>query len=83
MDWLAHPIVVATYVALLGLLIGAIKGVARLFHRVGKVEDGIDRVEEKVDDLSSDLRQHMAEEGRNIDRLSLLITKAIAPKDET
>jgi hypothetical protein len=75
MDWLAHPIVVATYVALLGLLVAAMKSVARLFQRVGKVEDGIDRVEGKVDDLGHDLRRHMEDEGVNIARLEQLIRK--------
>lgn len=73
MDWLAHPLVVATYVALLGLLITAVKGVASLFQRVGKVEDGVDRLETKVDSLGADLRAHMAEEGKNIAHLEALI----------
>lgn len=73
MDWLAHPIVVSTYVVLLGLLVAAIKATARLFLRVGKVEDGIDRLEGKVDELGDDLRNHMAEEGKNIAHLEALI----------
>lgn len=79
-EWLAHPIVVATYVALVGLLISAVKGIARLFHRVGRVEHGIDRLEEKVDDLGADLRAHMKEEGANIDRLEVLI-RSTQPKE--
>lgn len=73
MDWLAHPIVVATYVAGLGLLISAVRGLARLFHRVGHVEHGVDRLETKVDDLATDLRAHMEDEGKNIAHLEALI----------
>lgn len=73
MDWLAHPIVVATYVAFLGLLITAIKRGTQLFGRVGKVEDGVERLEEKVDELGRDLRAHMADEGKNLLHLENLI----------
>lgn len=81
MDWLAHPIVVATYVAGLGLVISAIRATARLFHRVGSVEHGVDRLENKVDDLADDLRAHMAEEGKNISHLEALI-KSVHPDKE-
>lgn len=73
MDWLAHPIVVATYVTIIGLIIKAIHSVAALYGRVGKVEDGMERVETKVDDLAIELRKHMDEEGTNIARLEQLI----------
>jgi hypothetical protein len=73
MEWLAHPIVVATYVAVLSLLIGGVRALYQLFHRVGHVEHGVDRLEEKVDDLATDLRAHMNEEGKHIDRLAALI----------
>lgn len=73
MEWLAHPLVVATYVAVLGLLISAVKGVTRLFHRVGHVEHGVERLEQKVDELATDLRAHMDEEGKNVSELMNLI----------
>jgi hypothetical protein len=80
-DWLAHPIVVATYVAGLGLVISAIRATARLFTRVGGVEHGVDRLEEKVDELAVDLRAHMAEEGKNIEHLENLI-RSVHPDKE-
>lgn len=73
MDWLAHPIVVATYAVALGLLIAAVKRLARLFTRVEKVEEGVKRLEDKVDSLGTDLRLHMADEGKNIAHLEALI----------
>jgi len=72
-DWLAHPLVVATYVAFLGLGITAVKRLTRLFNRVTKVEEGVDRLEGKVDDLGRDLRAHMEDEGKNIAHLEALI----------
>jgi hypothetical protein len=70
---LAHPITVATYAALLGLLITAGRGAVRLWHRLGNVERSVDHLDRKVDELARDLREHMAEEGRNIGRLETLI----------
>jgi hypothetical protein len=81
MDWLAHPIVVATYVAALSLLIAAIRAVARLFQRVDDVERGIDRLNDNVFELGTDLRAHMAEEGDNLNRLTKLIESIRPPKD--
>jgi hypothetical protein len=72
MDWLGD-LIIPTYVAALGLLGATVRGVWRLIQRLTKVEAGIDRLEVKVDDLSDDLRSHMADEGRNIDRLVTLI----------
>ena len=72
MDWLGD-LIIPTYVAALGLLGATVRGVLRLIQRLTKVEAGIDRLEVKVDDLSDDLRSHMAEEGKNIDRLVTLI----------
>jgi hypothetical protein len=39
------------------------------------VEHGVDRLEEKVDRLSVDLRTHMADEGTNIMRLERAIAR--------
>jgi hypothetical protein len=68
MDWIGD-LIIPTYVAALGLLGATVRGVWRLIQRLTKVEAGIDRLEVKVDDLSDDLHQHMAEEGKNIDKL--------------
>lgn len=73
MDWLAHPIVVATYVAFLGLGITGVKRLTNLFHRVTRVEEGVERLEGKVDALGRDLRAHMDEEGKNVSELMNLI----------
>lgn len=70
---LAHPLIVATYAALLGLLITGGRGAVRLWHRLGHVERTVEVLDRKVDDLGRDLRAHMAEEGRNIDRLEAVI----------
>ena len=80
MEWLAHPIVVATYVAFLGLGITGVKRLTGLFNRVSRVEEGVQRLEEKVDDLGSDLRAHMADEGKNLLRLETLI-ESLRPKE--
>lgn len=82
MDWLAHPLVVATYVAGLSLLIGAFRATVRLFSRVGKVEDGVERLESAVTDLADDLREHMKEEGRNVGRLETLLRAALAQREK-
>lgn len=73
MEWLAHPIVVATYVALLGLAITAVSKLTGLFNRMTRVEEGVKRLENGVSELSDDLRAHMAEEGKNIAHLEALI----------
>lgn len=73
MDWLAHPIVVATYIAFLGLGIAGVKRLTGLFNRVTKVEEGVDRLEKSVAELGRDLRAHMADEGKNIAHLEALI----------
>lgn len=73
MDWLAHPIVVATYIAFLGLGIAGVKRLTGLFNRVTRVEEGVERLEASVDELGRDLRLHMAEEGKNIAHLEALI----------
>lgn len=73
MDWLAHPLVVATYVAFLGLGITGVRKLTGLFNRVSRVEEGVERLEGKVDDLGRDLRAHMADEGKNIAHLEALI----------
>lgn len=70
---LAHPLIVATYAAALGLVIAAGRGAARVWQRLGHVEHTVDRLDGKVDDLARDLREHMAEEGRNVGRLEELI----------
>lgn len=75
MDWLAHPIVVATYVALLSLAIAGVAKLYGLFHRMTRVEEGVDRLERKVDSLSTDLRAHMADEGKNLEHLEQLILR--------
>lgn len=72
MDWLGD-LIIPTYVAALGLLGATVRGVWRLIQRLTKVEAGIDRLEVKVDELSDDLRTHMAEENKSIDRLVTLI----------
>lgn len=81
MDWISE-LVVPTYVALLTLLGATVRGVWRLIKRLTEVEHSIDRVEHKVDTLSLDLRTHMAEEGKNIDRLVGLITSLDHSQDE-
>lgn len=73
MEWLAHPIVVATYIAFLGLGIAGVKRLTGLFNRVTKVEEGVDRLEKSVAELGRDLRAHMADEGKNIAHLEALI----------
>lgn len=73
MEWLTHPIVVATYVVFLGSLVAAAKGAARLWVRVGDVEKGVADLTGKVDSLACDLREHMADEGQNMARLEKLI----------
>jgi hypothetical protein len=78
MDWLGD-LIIPTYVAALGLLGATVRGVWRLIQRLTKVEAGIDRLEIKVDHLSEDLRSHMAEEGKNIDKLIGLIRSTQTP----
>jgi hypothetical protein len=78
MDWLGD-LIIPTYVAALGLLGAAVRGVWRLIQRLTKVEAGIDRLEVKVDDLSDDLRSHMASEDKNIDKLIGLIRSTQTP----
>ncbi len=73
MDWLAHPIVVATYIAFLGLGIAGVKRLTGLFNRVTRVEEGVERLEASVAELGRDLRAHMADEGKNIAHLEALI----------
>ena len=73
MDWLAHPIVVATYVALLSLAIAGVAKLYGLFNRMTQVEEGVERLEEGVAELGRDLRAHMADEGKNIAHLEALI----------
>ena len=73
MEW--SDLLVPTYVALLGLVGAIFRGVWRLIQRLTKVEHGVDRLNENVADLSRDLRAHMDEEGRNIDRLVALISR--------
>jgi len=73
-DWLGD-LVVPTYVALLSLGAYLVRSVVKLIARLTKVEHGVDRLEGKVDRLSVDLRQHMAEEGTNIMRLERAITR--------
>jgi len=80
MDWLAHPLVVATYVAFLGLGITGVRKLTGLFNRVSRVEEGVERLEGKVDELGRDLRAHMADEGKNLLRLETLI-ESLRPKE--
>jgi hypothetical protein len=80
-DWLAHPIVVATYVAFLGIGIAGVKKLTGLFNRMDRVEEGVGRLEGKVDELGSDLRAHMDEEGKNVSELMDLI-RSVHPDKE-
>ena len=80
MDWLAHPIVVATYVALLSLAIAGVAKLYGLFNRMTRVEEGVQRLEDKVDELGADLRAHMADEGTSVARLEALIQN-LYPKE--
>lgn len=62
LDWLSHPLVVATYVAALSLVVAGVRAVVRLFSRVDDVEDKVDRIGEGLDRLGDDLRVHMEQE---------------------
>lgn len=72
MDWLGD-LVVPTYVALLSLVAWLVRSVVKLIGRLTHVEHVVDRLENKVDDLSTDLRAHMADEVDSVNRLTHLI----------
>jgi hypothetical protein len=73
-DWLGD-LLVPTYVALLSVGAFLIRSIVKLVARLTSVEHGVDRLEEKVDRLSVDLRSHMADEGTNLLRLERLISR--------
>jgi hypothetical protein len=79
MEWYSD-LIVPTYVFGLSLVGVAARGVWSVIRRLTKVENSVDRLEEKVDDLVRDLRRHMDEEGSNISRLEALIRET-RPKD--
>lgn len=74
-EWLAHPLTVATYVALFSLAIGAIRAIIKLFDRVNKLEASIEQLRHDFLLLSNDLRLHMLEETRNVQHLEQSIQK--------
>jgi hypothetical protein len=74
MDWLGD-LLVPTYVALLSVGAYLIRSIVKLVARLTSVEHGVDRLEEKVDNLSVDLRSHMQDEGTNIMRLERAIAR--------
>ena len=81
MDWLSHPLVLASYTIAASIAIGFAHRLTRLFARVTSVEQTVkgtdakvDGLADKVDSLSADLREHMAEEGRAVSRLEGMLS---------
>ena len=81
MEWLSHPLVLASYTVALSVVIGFAHRLTKLFSRVTSVEQTVkgtdtkvDGLADKVDSLSSDLREHMAEEGRAVSRLEGMLS---------
>ena len=81
MDWLSHPLVLASYTVALTLVIGFARRLTKLFSRVTSVEQTVkstdtkvDKLSDKVDLLSDDLHEHMAEEGRSMAKLQGMLS---------
>lgn len=77
-DLWAHPITVATYVALLSLALAGARALLQLFQRVSHLEQSIADLHESVNLLTVELRAHMAEETRNVQHLEKSISQIAA-----
>lgn len=77
-DLWAHPITVATYVALLSLALAGARALLQLFQRVNHLEESIADLHDSVNRLAADLRAHMAEETRNVQHLESSIAQIAA-----
>jgi len=77
-DWLAHPLTVATYAVVATLVVGAVKALFQLFQRVKSLESSIDALHGDIATLSADLRAHMIEETRNVQHLERSLDRVIS-----
>jgi len=77
-DWLAHPLTVATYAVVVTLVVGAVKALFQLFQRVKSLESSIGALHNDVAALSAELRIHMAEETRNVQHLENSLNRVLA-----
>lgn len=78
MDWLSHPLTVATYAVLISLILGGIRAIFQLFQRVKSLEASISALHSEVAELSTDLRAHMIEETRNVRHLEASLNRVLA-----
>ncbi len=78
MDWLSHPLTVATYAVVVTLIVGAVKALFQLFQRVKSLESSIDALHHDIASLSADLRAHMIEETRNVQHLERSLDRVVS-----
>jgi hypothetical protein len=64
-DVFAHPVVVATYVAVLSAFFAGVRALFNLFNRVKMLESETRQVRQQVHELAESLREHMLEEERH------------------
>lgn len=64
-DLFAHPVIVATYVALLSAAFAGVRALFNLFNRVKMLEAETKQVRREVHELAESLREHMLEEERH------------------
>jgi hypothetical protein len=74
-DFWAHPIVVASYVAFFSLAVTGIRALFKLFDRVKTLEVSVRSLDDSLVALSSDVREHMAEETTNSAHLEASIRR--------
>jgi hypothetical protein len=82
-DLWAHPITVATYVALLSLSLAGARALLQLFQRVSHLEQSIADLHDSVNKLAVDLRAHMVEETRNVQHLERSISNIASAVSST
>lgn len=80
MDWLGHPLVVATYAAFLALLIALVQGAAKLWFRVGDLERMVKEFDAKLEahmreeeKAGEQLRDQLDSQGRRLESIEYLI----------
>jgi outer membrane murein-binding lipoprotein Lpp len=74
-DVWSHPMIVATYVAVLSLVIAGARALFGLFHRVKNLEEQLTALNSQFAELSHDLRAHMLDEARNVQHLEASISR--------
>lgn len=77
-DIWSHPLVVATYAAMFSMVVGGIRALLKLFDRVSDLEKALTEIQNDLNSLSTDLRNHMLEESNNVRHLENSIARLTA-----